>query len=427
MNSKKLPKKSIIITLLSAVALLSIILVVFNKSPETALNTYATSNTTVKESTNHEETHPSPELFVNKSEQLLNEGKLKESLLTLFEAKDILGNSEIIQKGIDSYWDRISLVPSVNFDECRADFCFEDTTYPKTEECTDGNIGLILLDNKNNTKETIAQITLKYNPGYSPKDSDITIVGNNDDTWLFYSFSGAGKCSAFLYTIHTNTLTILEDSPVNWHITDDIIIGTTISFAVGNEVSMIAYDWDGNILYKKENILSGTTVKDGWLFFAKPTYNENKTIYEIYKMKPDGTDEQLVCFIEASNNSYLGIDGDNIIWYDHDTDYKMSLSKTHNVTLNEPTNGKTDKEHSQENSSNDTQKLIDSALILLQNKYPEEKIYDLTFYDETDTKIICNVKAETNSFVIGVEINKSTKTVSVFNMSGREIDTFLLQ
>lgn len=365
-----------------------------------------------------------PEAYIIDSNKLLNDGKLKAALLVLYECIEVLGDSDIIQEAIDDYFTRVTLISSANPKPCDEKYCFEDTTYPKSTACTEGDIGLLLVDSKSGAKETIARITLKYENGYyPPKDDDATIVGNNDDTWLFYTFSGAGKCSTFLYTIHTNKLSILKDAPVDWHITNNILIGTTIAFAVGDEISLFAYDWTGNVLYSKEGLLAGTTVKDGWIYFSKPTSCKNKTIYKIYKMKIDGTNEKQICSIEASSGSYLSVDGDNIIWYDEGKENKMSLYNPYDVTLKEESNSTP----SWKEETSETQTLIKKALNYLQTNYPNEKIYELVFYADNDGIISCYVKSENDlSAYFGAEINKSTKKVSLFNMFGREIESFYL-
>lgn len=365
-----------------------------------------------------------PEAYIIDSNKLLNDGKLKAALLVLYECIEVLGDSDIIQEAIDDYFTRVTLISSANPKPCDEKYCFEDTTYPKSTACTEGDIGLLLVDSKSGAKETIARITLKYENGYyPPKDDDATIIGNNDDTWLFYTFSGAGKCSTFLYTIHTNKLSILKDAPVDWHITNNILIGTTIAFAVGDEISLFAYDWTGNVLYSKAGLLAGTTVKDGWIYFSKPTSSKNKTIYKIYKMKIDGTNEKQICSIEASSGSYLSVDGDNIIWYDEGKENKMSLYNPYDVTLKEESNNTP----SWKEETSETQTLIKKALNYLQTNYPNEKIYELVFYADNDGIISCYVKSENDlSAYFGAEINKSTKKVSLFNMFGREIESFYL-
>lgn len=365
-----------------------------------------------------------PEAYIIDSNKLLNDGKLKAALLVLYECIEVLGDSDIIQEAIDDYFTRVTLISSANPKPCDEKYCFEDTTYPKSTACTEGDIGLLLVDSKSGAKETIARITLKYENGYyPPKDDDATIVGNNDDTWLFYTFSGAGKCSTFLYTIHTNKLSILKDAPVDWHITNNILIGTTIAFAVGDEISLFAYDWTGNVLYSKEELLAGTTVKDGWIYFSKSTSSKNKTIYKIYKMKIDGTNEKQICSIEASSGGYLSVDGDNIIWYDEGKENKMSLYNPYDVTLKEASNSTP----SWKEETSETQTLIKKALNYLQTNYSNEKIYELEFYADNDGIISCYVKSENDlSAYFAAEINKSTKKVSLFNMFGREIESFYL-
>lgn len=275
------------------------------------------------------------EEYINESNALLNEGKLKAALLVLYDCVDTLGESEKIKKAIDDYFVRVTLVSDANPDQCGAEYCFRDTTHSEySTGCKDGDLGLTLVDSQTGARETIARITLQYEVDYyPPKENDLTIVGNRDDSWLFYTFCGPGKRSSFLYNIHTNKLSTFENAPGSWQFAEDVLISTTISFAVGDDVTLYAYDWDANLLYQKENILSGVNVKDGWVYFAKATEAGDKRIYDIFKMKADGTEEQKICFIEATQSSYLYINGDNIEWYDNGKNNKMSLYDAYSVTL----------------------------------------------------------------------------------------------
>lgn len=274
------------------------------------------------------------EEYIAESNQLLEDGKLKAAVLSLYECQDVWGESDVLQKAIDDYFERVTLTTTLKPDVCEDEYCFEDTTYPTEEYTIEKDMGLVLFDSQNGIRETIACITLKYEEEYlmSEQEDEIAYIdGNNGDTWLFNTATGPGKFSSFMYTIHTNKLFVLENAPIRWYVSDEILIGETVTFAVGDICTIYAYDWEGDLLYSKENVLGGKTVKEGWLYFAKETYHGEKSLYEIYKVQLDGQKEERICMIETKSGCVV-IDGDYIRWWENGQDKKMSLYEPHDVT-----------------------------------------------------------------------------------------------
>ena len=278
------------------------------------------------------------EAFVSESNKMLKEGRLKPALLSLYECIEMLGNSAEIQKAIDDYFNKVTFTISASPGTCDKEFCFKDKNSDNGPNTKNRDLGIMLIDKQNNIKETLARITFKYEMGYSPQDNDATIVGHNGDTWLFYAFCGAGKCSTFLYTIHTNKLNQLYGSPVEFDINDDIIMGSSLRLDVSEPFRLFAYDWSGKNLYIKENVSGGFSIKDGWLFFMRAEMQSDKYVYKLYKNKLRSSKEKVVCTIEIPPNGFLYIDKHSIqrgFWSYSDGEPQkiMSLSNPHNVTI----------------------------------------------------------------------------------------------
>ena len=308
------------------------------------------------------ETHTKTiESYINESNKSLDNGKLKEALLALYECIDILGDSNNLQKAIDDYFSRITLIISTEPNKCDEENCFEDTTYTKSPDCKDVNIGLVLVDSKNDIKETIACITLKCDLDYYPlEENDATILGNNDDTWLFTTFSGAGKSSSFLYTIHTNKLLIIEYGLPNWNICGDILIGQTAAYGAGDPTSLYAYYWNGKMLYKKENLCGSSIIYKNCLYYVKINELTKTYKYEIYKTKIDGTENQKLCYVELSKNSYFSLDKDCVRWWDNGKEGSMKLSNLKNIVFED--------EEKNENITSDAK-----AVIVISLEWEQEK------------------------------------------------------
>lgn len=240
-------------------------------------------------------------------------------------------------------------------------------------------------------------------------------------------------CSSFMYTIHTNTLQVLENSPIHWYITDNVLLGTTLTFAVTERVMLYAYDWDGNILYSKADLVcgSGMSVIDDWVYFGIEVSNADaEHTYNIYKMRIDGAEEQLVCAITTAG--CIWFEEDKIIceYKDSNDDWQyheMSLYNPCDIVLVEESESASSGTPPLEKESGEATELFNSALNYLQSNYPYEKIYDLEFYSESDEIVIGYVKSENNASVyFGIEIGKSDKRVGLYNFDGREIESFYL-
>lgn len=279
-----------------------------------------------------------PETYIAESNELLNKGELKSALMVLYRGIEVLGNSNKISKAIDDYFKRVTVVPTAYPGVCEEKYCFQDTSYTQNEEYTEGDIGLMLVDTKSGIKQTVMRLTLKYDDGYYPPgDDDATIIGNSGDTWLFYTFSGAGKSSAFLYTIHTNKLVVLESGTPVWDISNDILIGQSLAYGVGDPTSLYAYNWNGDLLYSKEELCGQSILVDGWIYFITYDISDESCMYEVHRMKSSGTDIQKLCYIKipSQDYSYLWLDDttNEVVWEGKDIDGRMKLSKLKNIDL----------------------------------------------------------------------------------------------
>lgn len=269
--------------------------------------------------------------YITETNKLLDEGKLKEALLNLYDQKETSGAKEQgeIQKAIDAYFDRVSFTFADKSGECEQKFEIEDTKFPKDYETFEGTVGLCLIDNTGNTMETVAEISLQFDELIKEDVSKInergSVEGNNGDTVLFTVWvDSCCESYSFLYTVHTNKLTELEPDG-EWQFTDDFLIGKTVALSWDKEISLFSYSWDGELLYKKEKILPSATIKGDWIYFVDYTQLNDRSIFHVYKMKSDGNDEAQLCTIELSERSELTLN-DAVIWYEYNDEGELISS-----------------------------------------------------------------------------------------------------
>ena len=131
----------------------------------------------------------------------------------------------------------------------------------------------------------------------------------------------------------SNKFTVLEDQPSDWLSTDSLLIGKTISFALGSEVNIMAYNWDGELLHKKENVIPGEYVDQQFVYFATAVNGEKKNTYTVYRIKTDTFSEEKLCVVETIPGSYLYFSENQVCWYQDGKDYSMNLTELKDIYL----------------------------------------------------------------------------------------------
>lgn len=363
---------------------------------------------------------PSLSAVVRKKERYLRNGELSEALAVLYGYVDEVGMTEEAEEAIADYFEEVTFRVTVQPGDCDKTHCFTDTTY---DDGVARDIGLQLVYPEADVTETVARVTIRYAEDWQPQDDDVDVVGHDGDRFLFYLYSGPGRSSSFLYTIHTNKLKIFEVGS-EWEIVDDLIIGSSTAYAVGDEISLHAYSWDGELIYGKNALLAGFVIKDGWLYYARQEIGNTATVYTVHKMKCDGSQDTKLCTVTLSSNSFLYVDEDMVEWWDDGKEGRMPLSKLHDVTQAKPTT--TTQSWQEQNAQTDA--LIAQTLAYMRATDEYRYVYKLEFYSNMDGIISCYIKESVDSYGahFGVDINRKTKEVQVYNMSGRCNDSFYL-
>lgn len=353
------------------------------------------------------------EAYQKKCTVMLALGDYVEALSTLYTYKN-LENSDEVNAAIQEFLSQIDFQVRVAGDTQQTPKAFTDTSYSQNSGDREEIVYLTLAHQANDANQIAASITLNYEEEWTPDASDIQMIQRHDDTWLFLIWTGAGRTSTFLYTLHTNEVVVLEPCLTKWNFSDDVMIGETITFAVGDSEGLFIYDWFGKLVHTQEDIVGSCELIDNALYYATYESSDRWATYRIYKMALDDfvPDEQ--CFVELSPGSYLGIDAGMISWYDikSGTSHSMSLQELHDVPLAGETS---------------TEKLLTETLSYMQSHYPSEQITGIQYYAEQNGVISCYINSVGgNSIYFGADIQISTKTVSLYNFMGSNIETFTL-
>ncbi len=251
---------------------------------------------------------------VEESNKLLNDGKLKAALTVLYNGQNEFKGSQKIQAAINSFFKRVKFAFTTNPGNCDAKSCFKDTIHEWESGLSSYNVGINFVDSQTKKRETIAKITIQYEDKMFFELDEMKILKQNGDKILFEIWSGPGRCSTFLYSVKTNKFTALAGCLDNFVFEDNLMVATTLSYAVGMKVDIMAYNWDGKQIYKKESTLSGCcSYKSGYVYFAKVKEDILKDVYTIYKMKVNGTNEQVIGTIESVSGNYMYFMNDKVV------------------------------------------------------------------------------------------------------------------
>ena len=194
---------------------------------------------------------------------------------------------------------------------------------------------LSIVDDKGN-EEVVATLNFGYyGESWVPTDEDCTVIGHKGSTWLFNIFYDVGSSATFLYNIAMDTLTPFEEGA--WvsedHVNDDYILATSLAFGAGDLISMYIYDWDGDLLYARDDVL-GAEIAQGRIYTV--SYEGDR--YVIYGMNyPDFSQESL-CTMKISADGYLWLQSDGVHFTYPDENYNwgeevMSFDNLHDVGI----------------------------------------------------------------------------------------------
>lgn len=182
----------------------------------------------------------------------------------------------------------------------------------------------------------IATIDLPaYNASWKASNDDCLVVGHKDNVWLFYIWHDTGMWSTFLFDALTEEITYLEEGPIvyNGDFNDEIILGQWQTFGTGITSPMFLYDWEGNLLLKKDAVYGATLYNETVYYVIL-----NDDAYEVHSIDIDSLQNQKLCEIVLPENETVYIDGNKVVWEYADTNHNwqsgsMNLGELHDVKI----------------------------------------------------------------------------------------------
>lgn len=207
---------------------------------------------------------------------------------------------------------------SEDVESCDNVFNIENTKISEDYyDVCDRNIGLEVFDIVKGTKETVAVVSLTFDSAWLENKSileQVELIGNTDDALLFKVYVNCNESQTFLYKFAENELIELTPSG-EWYTDAQYIIGKTSTMDAYAEVELYAYNWDGELLYKKEKILATSYVFDGWIYFTEMLEKDTENEFTVYKMKLDSTEKTEHYFVTLPKSSCIVITADKKISY----------------------------------------------------------------------------------------------------------------
>lgn len=271
------------------------------------------------------------------------DGDYRQALCVLLEAYRKT-NSPQIQKEIDTFWKQIEFTTILNPAACDPQHHFIDTNFandpymPATCE-----MGLVLRDKSSGNEQLLATITLHYADYWEMQDSDTHPQVYRDGKWLFTVWVGPGCCTPFLYSIPENRLIVLPEGFDEWEEYDDKgegyeaewLIGTTMRFAVDSTQTLAVYDWEGDVWYEYDDMLSPCIV-DKRIYYLRMTYEDGIYTNELYRMQLDGSEDEYLCTIQTVGG-YCTIEKETkrVVWRNDgdEQNHSMLLSAPQDVWM----------------------------------------------------------------------------------------------
>lgn len=211
-------------------------------------------------------------------------------------------------------------------------FGFSDGRKPKSVS----RYALCCTNEATGSSMAIATIDLPaYNSSWKASNDDCLVVGHKDNIWLFYIWHDTGMWSTFLFDALTEEITYLEEGPIvyNGDFNDEIILGQWQTFGTGITSPMFLYDWEGNLLLKKDAVYGATLYNETVYYVIL-----NDDAYEVHSIDIDSLQNQKLCEIVLPENETVYIDGNKVVWEYADTNHNwqsgsMNLGELHDVKI----------------------------------------------------------------------------------------------
>ncbi len=281
--------------------------------------------------------------YISRSNVYLNEGKLRQALVELYEGKKKFETSVEIQNAINAYFNRVEIQLTDAPGRVDAAYCYDNGR--ASEFLTEyWPLGINLVDTNTKNVETIMKMDMYCHPN-SKSMADMKTSGTKDDKVLFSIVVGPAEHSVFIYSISENTIVEINEWIGDIQGINDVIIGYGGGFQAHENRSLFVYDWNGRLKYRIDDSVSNFLIKDDWVYYFLEEPRRNKiTIFSLNRMKLNRTNEARVCVIEVMDShddrreTSCRFDSDNremICWSDDNGSYEMPLSEAHDVFVKE--------------------------------------------------------------------------------------------
>ncbi len=269
--------------------------------------------------------------YITKINDLIDQGELKRALAQINFLEENYSGDVGAESAVTEYYDsKISFDISFNCGACDNEFYITDKSLASSEKTIRTSFGIIIENVQNSKSETIAVFNADYSAEWSGGEIGAEIIDYQKDSILFeVYYPPVGDAVSYMYKADTKELIELQKDTTKpcgeWHIVDDKLIGGTQALSVDQKIKLYAYKWNGDLLYTLEDILSGYTISDEWLYFAKVTEKETQSDYIVYKMKLDGTEISEYYSVCLPNYTDFAVRDGVILWWENGEETAIDL------------------------------------------------------------------------------------------------------
>ena len=274
-----------------------------------------------------------PDAYIQLHTALLEAENPQQAMYILFDGYHQTRANEIANC-IEEFFQRVSaqMIPTADLERHVTVF---DLTVPyEKNDIFHQEYTLVLFDSLTGSTQALASFSWYYAETWEASSQNITIVAQNDDTWLIDIWVGEGSNISFLYTASTNTLTELEPG-YNWLSQCDFIWGYTFAYGAGDPQTLNQYNWEGTLQASWD--CCGFSIYDETLYYAGiPEINSENQRTNIYSVQIDTHSEELLCYVENYPHGVVFMDQGQVIWQEENTHgdvaiQSMYLTDLHNI------------------------------------------------------------------------------------------------
>ena len=339
-KKKDFNKKDILLISLLSIAIIAVIVWGFsisNSSSQNKNNKRLQNNNLNSEHGELGDYEHGLNYYIEQSNALLDEGRLKEALDVLYQCKEKFAQSEV-ESIIEDYFNRVTYTISASPEKCDDEHSFVDrTVYDEFWETSPRvDYGVQLHDTQTDTKETLITIKMPFEFD-APADNDGTVLCTQNDTAVFNIWFGVGAASTFMYNIESNALTTLDFCSYVADYSDDYILLKDYHYTIDDDSGFYLHDWTGKLIVQGET-LTHVSLDGEWIYYLNyEKYLNSDTIsgsnsckcFAVERMDINGKTEE-VCTLLAAETYAVELEDHYLIIS------KISDDETHSIDLNEP-------------------------------------------------------------------------------------------